>query len=59
MLTNKYIYEPYFGQLGLEVKTIFQEEFGMGEPTDVMCEEIMKVAAATAASASLPSAAAL
>lgn len=47
VLTNKYIYEPYFGQLGLEVKTIFQEEFGMGEPTDVMCEEIMKVAAAT------------
>lgn len=42
VLTNKYIYEPYFGELGLKVHTIFQEEYGVGEPTDVMAEEIMR-----------------
>ena len=47
VLTNKYIYEPFFGQLGLNVHTIFQEEYGMGEPTDVMCESIMRDAAKT------------
>lgn len=45
MLTNKYIYEPYFCQLGLNVHTIFQEEYGIGEPTDMMCESIMRDAA--------------
>ena len=34
VLTNKFIFEPYFGPLGLKVHTIFQEEYGMGEPTD-------------------------
>ena len=41
VLTNKFIFEPYFGPLGLKVHTIFQEEYGMGEPTDVMCESIL------------------
>ena len=36
VLTNKYIYEPYLGQMGLPVHTIYQEEYGAGEPTDVM-----------------------
>ena len=26
VLTNKFIFEPYFGPLGLKVHTIFQEE---------------------------------
>jgi len=47
VLTNKFIFEPYFGPLGLKVHTIFQEEYGMGEPTDVMCESIMQDAAKT------------
>ena len=34
ILTNQYIYDPYFGKLGLEVETIFQEQYGAGEPTD-------------------------
>lgn len=42
VLTNKFIYEPYFGQMDLKVKTIFQEEYGMGEPSDVMAENIMR-----------------
>lgn len=28
VLTNKYIYEPYLGQMGLPVHTIYQEEYG-------------------------------
>ena len=47
VLTNKFIFEPYFGPLGLNVHTNFQEEYGMGEPTDVMCESIMQDAAKT------------
>lgn len=45
VLTNKYIYEPYFGAMGLKCRTLFQEEYGLGEPTDVMVEAIMKDAA--------------
>lgn len=41
VLTNAYIYEPYFGELGLKVHTIFQEKYGAGEPTDVMVDAIM------------------
>lgn len=47
VLTNRFIYEPYFGELGLKVHTIFQEEYGAGEPTDVMVEEIMRDAGKT------------
>ncbi len=47
VLTNKYIYEPYFGQMGLKVHTIWQEEYGAGEPTDVMVDAILAEAAKT------------
>ncbi len=45
VLTNQYIYEPYFGKLGLDVKLIYQEDYGAGEPTDVMTERIIEAAA--------------
>lgn len=45
ILTNRFIYDPYFGQLGLKVHTVFQEEYGQGEPSDVMAESIMRDAA--------------
>ena len=41
VLTNKYIYEPYLGQMGLPVHTIYQDEYGAGEPTDVMVDAIL------------------
>lgn len=41
VLTNSYIFEPYFGQMDLGVKTIYQEKFGMGEPTDEMVDAIL------------------
>ena len=45
VLTNKYIYKPYLGQMGLPVHTIYQEEYGAGEPTDVMVDAILADAA--------------
>ncbi|MDW2796177.1 4-hydroxybutyrate dehydrogenase [Clostridium boliviensis] len=47
ILTNEYIYKPYFGSLDLNVHTIFQETYGTGEPTDVMVDSILEVAAKT------------
>ena len=45
ILTNKWIYDPFFGPLDLKCKTIFQEQYGGGEPSDVMVEPIMAEAA--------------
>lgn len=38
IITNRYIYEPFFAPLGLKCKVLYQEEFGAGEPTDVMID---------------------
>ena len=40
ILTNQYIYEPYFGSLGLGCEVIYQEKYGAGEPSDDMAEAI-------------------
>lgn len=40
VLTNRYIYEPFFSSLGLNCQVIYQEEFGTGEPSDQMAEDI-------------------
>lgn len=42
VISNEYIYNPYFGQLNLKCDTLFQEKYGMGEPTDDMVEAIWK-----------------
>lgn len=47
VLSNEYIFNPYFGQMNLGVHTIFQEQYGMGEPTDVMVDAILADAAKT------------
>lgn len=47
VLTNEYIYQPYFGSMGLKVHTIFQEKYGAGEPTDVMVDAIIADAVKT------------
>ena len=40
ILTNEYIYNPYFGPLNLPCPTIFQEKYGAGEPSDEMVTAI-------------------
>ncbi len=40
ILTNAYIYEPYFGSMNLGCDVIYQEKYGAGEPSDEMAEAI-------------------
>lgn len=42
ILTNEYIYQPYFGELNLKCLVVYQERYGVGEPSDVMAETILK-----------------
>ena len=42
VITNKFIYEPFFGKLGLNCGVLYQEEYGKGEPSDEMAEAIYK-----------------
>lgn len=42
VITNEYIYQPFFGELNLECEVIFQEKYGSGEPSDEMAEAIYK-----------------
>lgn len=45
VLTNRYIFDPYFDKNAYPVQIIYQEEFGAGEPTDVMVDAIIGRAA--------------
>ncbi|MCH3916731.1 MAG: 4-hydroxybutyrate dehydrogenase [Spirochaetia bacterium] len=45
VLTNKYIFDPYFAKSGAPVHVIYQEKYGAGEPTDVMADAILADAA--------------
>ena len=42
VLTNSYIYAPFFGELALPVQILEQEKFGGGEPTDVMVNALLE-----------------
>lgn len=41
VITNEFIYSPFMKQLNLEADFMFQEKFGMGEPSDEMINSIM------------------
>jgi len=40
ILTNEFIYTPFFGALSLEADVLYQEKYGSGEPSDEMAEAI-------------------
>ena len=42
VITNEYIYKPFFGALNLLCTTLFQEKYGAGEPSDDMVEAMYK-----------------
>ncbi|MBQ8144277.1 MAG: 4-hydroxybutyrate dehydrogenase [Butyricicoccus sp.] len=42
ILTNEYIYSPVIEALNLGCQTLFQEKYGMGEPSDVMVDAILE-----------------
>ncbi len=49
ILSNRYIYEPFFGGLNLPARLVFQEDFGEGEPTDSMVDAILAALGGTGA----------
>ena len=42
VLTNEYIYKPYFGIMNLGCDVIYQEKYGAGEPSDDMAEAMYR-----------------
>ena len=42
ILTNEFIYEPFFASMNLGCDVLYQEKYGAGEPTDVMAEAIAR-----------------
>ncbi len=42
VLTNEFIYKPFFASMNLGCDVLYQEKYGAGEPTDVMAEAIAK-----------------
>lgn len=42
IVTNQYIFDPNFKDLSLTCHVLFQEKYGMGEPSDEMAEAIYK-----------------
>lgn len=40
ILTNRFLYDSFMGEYALPSTVVFQEEYGAGEPTDVMAEAI-------------------
>lgn len=42
IITCKYIYEPYFGDMDIHAQVIYQETFGQGEPDDDMVNSMIE-----------------
>lgn len=42
LITNEFIYDPFMKHLNLKAHTIFQEKYGVGEPSDEMMNAILK-----------------
>ncbi len=41
LVTNEWLYKPYIEPLGVKPAVIFQEKYGMGEPSDEMIDAIL------------------
>lgn len=42
IVTNEFIYDPFMKPLGLKANVLFQEKYGMGEPSDEMMNAMLK-----------------
>ena len=42
LFTNDFLFDPYFAPLNLKCPVLFQEKYGLGEPTDEMVEAIYR-----------------
>lgn len=41
VITNEFVYEPFFGALGLSCDVLYQEKYGRGEPNNEMVEAMI------------------
>jgi len=41
VLSNEYIYNPFFGNLKLKAEIVFLEKFGVGEPSDEIIDAVL------------------
>ena len=41
ILTNEFIYNPFFGSLNLKAEILFLEKYGVGEPTDEIIDAVL------------------
>ncbi|MDR0520019.1 MAG: 4-hydroxybutyrate dehydrogenase [Clostridiales Family XIII bacterium] len=41
LVTNEWIYTPYVAPLGVKTNVVYQEKFGMGEPSDEMIDALV------------------
>jgi 4-hydroxybutyrate dehydrogenase len=44
LVTNEWIYTPYIAPLGVKTNVLYQEKFGMGEPSDEMIDGLVAAA---------------
>ena len=42
LVTNEWMYKPYVEPLGIDTNVVYQEKFGMGEPSDEMIDAMAK-----------------
>lgn len=42
VITNQFIYDPYFGKMDIKADVLYQEKYGAGEPSDDMVEAMCK-----------------
>lgn len=42
IVTNEFIYDPFMKPLGLKANVLFQEKYGLGEPSDEMMNAMLK-----------------
>lgn len=42
IITNEFIYEPYMRPFGITCRYLFQERYGIGEPTNIMIDRIIE-----------------
>lgn len=40
IISNEYIYQPFFGSMNLKATVLYQEKYGLGEPSDEMAEKL-------------------
>ncbi|WP_291636799.1 4-hydroxybutyrate dehydrogenase [Clostridium sp.] len=43
ILSNEYIYNPFFGSLNLKAEIVFLEKYGVGEPSDEIIDAVLKL----------------